>query len=110
MCTSCAAAVPSPSNCTAGLLHARRPSVGICCDSCGAEGRDGITTLYVPSCTSVTLLLIAVIVIISIISDTTTITTTTSNTSTNTNTHPLLGFALMRFPSDEAHISVTEIC
>jgi hypothetical protein len=71
---------------------------GICCDSCGAERRDEITTLYVPSCTSVILLLITVIVMFSIISNTT------------TTTHRLLGFAVMLFPSDEPHSSVDEIC
>jgi hypothetical protein len=72
--------------------------VGIRCDSCVAEGRDEITTLYVPSCTSVTLLLIAVIGMISVI----------SNNTANTTTHRLLGFAVMLFPSDEQHSSVAE--
>jgi hypothetical protein len=66
---------------------------GICCDSCGAEGRGEITTLYVPSCTSVTLLLIAVNMIIN----------------TTTTTHCLLGFAVKLFPTDEPHVSVAEI-
>jgi len=77
-------------------------SVGIYCDSCGGEGRDEITTLYVPSCTFVTLLLIAVNVLISIISNT---------TITTTNITPrLLVFVFVLFPSDEPHSSVAEMC
>jgi hypothetical protein len=67
---------------------------GICCDSCGAEGREEITTLYVPSCTSVTFLFIAVNMIIN---------------TTTTTTHRLLAFALMLFPTDEPHVSFAEI-
>jgi hypothetical protein len=94
--TPCAPVVLQLSLLSAVLFHARRASVGICCDSYGADGRDEISTLYVPSCTAVTLLLIAVIVMIGIISNTTT-------------THPLLGFAVMLFPSDEPHSSVAAI-